>query len=56
MNITINKIMNGWLVALSSPKGQSALFYATFAEVLTNLHELETEFAKPPQPTKAAGK
>jgi len=53
MNITLTKIMNGWIVAITSPKGQSALFYATFAEVLTNLHELEVEFARPPLPTKA---
>ena len=53
MTIQITKIINGWLVAITSPKGQSAVFYTTFAEVLTNLHELEVEFAKPPMPTKA---
>jgi hypothetical protein len=38
MNINISQVANGWIVAIMLPgKGQQAVFYPTFAEVITQL-------------------
>jgi hypothetical protein len=54
MNINISQITNGFIVAISVPnKGQSAIHYASFDEVLKALAELidppsnVTEMPKP---------
>jgi hypothetical protein len=43
MNITINQITNGWIVAIASPKGQTATFCENYEAVI----KLLMEIAKP---------
>jgi hypothetical protein len=50
MNISIDKLVNGWILTVRSPKGQMAVFYATFKELRTALEELEKEMNTPAQP------
>lgn len=52
MNINISKIMNGWIVAISTPHGQTATFYSTAAEAAKEaesaMAEYEAQFDRPP--------
>ena len=40
MNITISQIQNGFIVAIATPKGQSAVYCATFEEVVKQLQDM----------------
>jgi len=42
MNITISQITNGWIIAISSPKGNSAMHVSTFDDVIEQLKEINT--------------
>jgi hypothetical protein len=61
MNINISRITNGWILAVQLPTQQgvqqSATHYSEFIDVVAALKELSDQMnAKPPMPTKAAGK
>jgi len=44
--------MNGWIVAISTPRGQTATFYSTAAEAAKEaesaMAEYEAQFDRPP--------
>ena len=40
MNINITQITNGFIIAVAGPKGQSAIYCKTYAEVLEQLKEI----------------
>jgi hypothetical protein len=42
MNISISQIANGFVIAISSPKGNTAVYCKTFDEVIEHLKELGT--------------
>lgn len=53
MNIEIKQISNGWLVIVSIiNKGASALYCATFTDVLKEITDLEKQVNDTAQPIK----
>jgi len=53
MNIEIKQISNGWLVIVSvAGKGTSALYCATFTEVLKEITDLEKQINDTAAPSK----
>lgn len=52
MNITISQITNGFVIAIASPKGQSAIYAATWDDVMQHLAELKSA---PPNAVPMAG-
>jgi len=53
MNIEIKQISNGWLVVVSVfNKGTSALYCATFTEVLKEIADLEKQVNDTATPSK----